>query len=891
LEAFVAMVRIRVRLALAAVLALLAVLLPGPAWAAEQVHVTGVVRDAYGSPVVGATVQTDLQPADGIQPSAVTTDREGRYDLAMASGTIVNYLYVFEPNLPDAVRAASATTPRFPDEWAFGIEARTTPLSAPFVHDFTLPKVVGVTVSVVDDAGAPSPGAEVQVRGWRVTDQPYGLDAVESTDALASDAQGTARAVAFESLNLTTRVAWAFGAEEVSQPIAAQDITVAVTLPPVATFSGVLRDAEGSPVAGASVEVVGRDLLDGWATQASVPSVTDVHGHYTTRVSSGQVSVTVSGGRVSTSTTPLWPQDWRVHGISLSLSGDTVKDLTLPKVVKVRVLAADTLAVPVNGVSVEVRGDWEEGGASRLRASAIDNAVTDMDGVAEARTFDASQVSVMGSSRVLGSTRHALATSESAPDDLELALTFPAVPTVSGVVRDGFGSPVVGAAVTASGASGDSDPSATDARGRYRVAVELGTVSIGVSGDDASSSTTTHWPAGWGVTGSLAVLESTVQDLALPKVVQVEVSVVDGSSTPVQGAGVRIHTDGEHVLADAMSGSRSYTRAPTVLTASDGVVVGRGFDSSSLTVGVSSEPYAAEPDYTEFSFAAAAGDRSVVVTLPQSGDADADGIQDVVDTEPQQPSSDFRDGAGHFGTIREVPSGLSVTVEDLPDPTGVRVLATGSSDLWAVLDLCGGFMVQVSGGSHVDVDCGSVRLQVGQGEVEIVLDGVTVIRFPEDSDGRVSSSAGATTVENLGTVPLTISVDGVSRSLAGGASTPVQAWRFVGFTQPVDPLPTLNQVKAGQAVPLRWRLLDSSGAPVTSLSSASVSVTPLACESHSAVDALEESAAEASSLKHLGDGQYQLNWKTSTTYAGSCLRLRLDVGDGVTHDADFTFGR
>ena len=43
----------------------------------------------------------------------------------------------------------------------------------------------------------------------------------------------------------------------------------------------------------------------------------------------------------------------------------------------------------------------------------------------------------------------------------------------------------------------------------------------------------------------------------------------------------------------------------------------------------------------------------------------------------------------------------------------------------------------------------------------------------------------------------------------------------------------------------------------------------------------------ASALKNLGNGNYQLDWKTPTSYANSCKTLKLDIGDGVTHNALF----
>jgi hypothetical protein len=116
-------------------------------------------------------------------------------------------------------------------------------------------------------------------------------------------------------------------------------------------------------------------------------------------------------------------------------------------------------------------------------------------------------------------------------------------------------------------------------------------------------------------------------------------------------------------------------------------------------------------------------------------------------------------------------------------------------------------------------------------------------------------------------------------------------YNFEGFAAPVDNPPTLNIAKAGRTIPLKWRLTDASGSPVTDLASASVTVASLDCSGGTTSDAIEESAADGSGLQNLGDGYYQLNWKTSRSYAGSCKTLKLDLGEGVgqEHSALFQF--
>jgi glutamine cyclotransferase len=92
-----------------------------------------------------------------------------------------------------------------------------------------------------------------------------------------------------------------------------------------------------------------------------------------------------------------------------------------------------------------------------------------------------------------------------------------------------------------------------------------------------------------------------------------------------------------------------------------------------------------------------------------------------------------------------------------------------------------------------------------------------------------------------------------------------------------------------RAVPLKWRLLDSAGAPATDLVVAAISVTSLGCETAAATDQIEQTATTGSGLQNLGDGYYQLNWKTAKSYARTCKTMHLDLGQGVTYDALFEF--
>jgi hypothetical protein len=124
---------------------------------------------------------------------------------------------------------------------------------------------------------------------------------------------------------------------------------------------------------------------------------------------------------------------------------------------------------------------------------------------------------------------------------------------------------------------------------------------------------------------------------------------------------------------------------------------------------------------------------------------------------------------------------------------------------------------------------------------------------------------------------------------AGNQADPVSAsykvtFQFTGFTAPVDNPDVLNVAKAGQTVPLKWRLTDASGSPVTGLAGVSVTAVALACEQGENPDPIEEYAQGTSGLQNLGDGYYQWNWKTPKAYAGLCKTLKLDLGEGAGYE-------
>jgi hypothetical protein len=108
-----------------------------------------------------------------------------------------------------------------------------------------------------------------------------------------------------------------------------------------------------------------------------------------------------------------------------------------------------------------------------------------------------------------------------------------------------------------------------------------------------------------------------------------------------------------------------------------------------------------------------------------------------------------------------------------------------------------------------------------------------------------------------------------------------------GFFQPVDNLPTLNQVKAGQAIPVKFSLggtfglsIFASGYPVSQ---------QIVCGTSVPIDDIEQTvAAGSSSLSYdPSSGQYSYIWKTEKTWVGQCRHLVIRLSDGSEHAANF----
>ncbi|HLU26183.1 MAG TPA: PxKF domain-containing protein, partial [Longimicrobiales bacterium] len=226
---------------------------------------------------------------------------------------------------------------------------------------------------------------------------------------------------------------------------------------------------------------------------------------------------------------------------------------------------------------------------------------------------------------------------------------------------------------------------------------------------------------------------------------------------------------------------------------------------------------------------------------------------------------------------------LSGTVSETVTGEGANLSVTGTCE-----DRAGNTASDTQGG--INIDRTPPTLDPVVMPTPVLLNGAASAS-PNAADALSGvESASCESVETGSVGPHTVRCTATDR--AGNTATAeagyLVTYAFEGFFAPVSN-DAPNTVKAGQNVPLKWRLLDANGTPVTNLGGVRVTVTDLACSLGATADLAEESAPGNSGLQNKGKGEYHFNWKTPKEYAKSCKMLELDLGEGMMRTAVFHF--
>ena len=152
---------------------------------------------------------------------------------------------------------------------------------------------------------------------------------------------------------------------------------------------------------------------------------------------------------------------------------------------------------------------------------------------------------------------------------------------------------------------------------------------------------------------------------------------------------------------------------------------------------------------------------------------------------------------------------------------------------------------------------------------------------------RATLASGSTFPPGATTVNCT-ATDAAGNTSTGSFTVTV-SFGWNGFFAPVDNNGTVNLIKGGQSVPLKWNVPNGSGGWIGSLAIiSSVKQTTVTCASGAPADEIEAPTSGATSLRYdTAANQYIYNWQSPKTPVGACYRLSVNLTDGSSRTAMF----
>jgi hypothetical protein len=112
----------------------------------------------------------------------------------------------------------------------------------------------------------------------------------------------------------------------------------------------------------------------------------------------------------------------------------------------------------------------------------------------------------------------------------------------------------------------------------------------------------------------------------------------------------------------------------------------------------------------------------------------------------------------------------------------------------------------------------------------------------------------------------------------------VLPWTVQGFYQPVDMGGTVNTVKGGSTVPMKFQVY-SGTTELTDPALVTMTVANVSCDLGAQTDEIQSLTTGETSLTY-NDGQFQYNWKTPKS-PGTCYAVTATTQDGSSTTAQF----
>jgi probable HAF family extracellular repeat protein len=142
-------------------------------------------------------------------------------------------------------------------------------------------------------------------------------------------------------------------------------------------------------------------------------------------------------------------------------------------------------------------------------------------------------------------------------------------------------------------------------------------------------------------------------------------------------------------------------------------------------------------------------------------------------------------------------------------------------------------------------------------------------------------------INNKGQIVGQYYVNGLSH---GFIATPVPTpFTFTGFFSPISNPPVLNEVKAGQAIPVKFSLNGDQGLDVFAMGFP-VS-QQIGCVTNASLNGVQETvtAGGSSLMYNPSTDEYTYVWKTDKRWSNTCHALIVQLTDGTSYEAHFQF--
>jgi len=149
---------------------------------------------------------------------------------------------------------------------------------------------------------------------------------------------------------------------------------------------------------------------------------------------------------------------------------------------------------------------------------------------------------------------------------------------------------------------------------------------------------------------------------------------------------------------------------------------------------------------------------------------------------------------------------------------------------------------------------------------------------------------GSVDTNTVGFYALTYSVsDPTGHSDTEVRTVEVLPYNFTGFFSPIDNPPALNEMKAGQAAPIKFSLGGNQGLNI--FAAGSPSSVQISCNSSDPIEPVEETETAGSSTLTYDPTTdwYKYTWKTEGSWKNTCRQLTVTLRDGTVHVAKFKF--